>query len=108
MGATFKEDVSDIRNSKVVDVIKELESFGIKVDVVDPFASSKDLKHEYGFELAKEIGKNYDSVIVAVNHHEYKNLTEDYFKSILASDGILVDIKGIFRGKINDVSYWSL
>jgi UDP-N-acetyl-D-galactosamine dehydrogenase len=108
MGATFKEDVSDIRNSKVADVIKELESYGIKVDVVDPFASSKDLKHEYGFELASEIGKNYDSVLVAVNHNEYKNLSEDYFKTILANDGILVDIKGIYRGKIKDVSYWSL
>jgi UDP-N-acetyl-D-glucosamine/UDP-N-acetyl-D-galactosamine dehydrogenase len=108
MGATFKEDVSDIRNSKVADVIKELESFGIKVDVVDPFASSKDLKHEYGFELASEIGKNYDSVLVAVNHNDYKNLSEEYFKTILADDGILVDIKGIYRGKIKDIAYWSL
>lgn len=108
MGATFKEDVSDIRNSKVADVIKELESYGIKVDVVDPFASSKDLKHEYGFELASEIGKNYDSVLVAVNHNDYKNLSEEYFKTILADDGILVDIKGIYRGKIKDIAYWSL
>lgn len=108
MGATFKEDVSDIRNSKVADVIKELQSFGIRVDVVDPYASSKDLHEEYGFELAKEIGKDYDAVLVAVNHVDYKKLDEDYFKTIMKEDGILCDIKGIFRGKIKSLEYWSL
>jgi UDP-N-acetyl-D-galactosamine dehydrogenase len=67
MGATFKEDVSDIRNSKVADVITELKNFGLNVHVVDPHASSSDLKHEYGFELVPEIGNNYDAVVVAVD-----------------------------------------
>ncbi len=107
MGATFKEDVSDIRNSKVADIVKELTSFAVKVEVVDPHADSDELKHEYGFGLSK-MGKNYDGVIVAVNHKEYKNLDEKYFKSILSDKGVLVDVKGMYRGKIKQLKYWSL
>jgi UDP-N-acetyl-D-galactosamine dehydrogenase len=108
MGATFKENVEDIRNSKVADVVKELVSYGVQVEVTDPRADSAELKHEYGFELIKEMGKEYDAAIVAVNHSEYKNYTEDWFKSILTKDGILVDIKGIYKGKIKSLQYWSL
>src|SRR5881398_2447789 len=68
MGATFKENVSDIRNSKVADVVKELKEFFLNVDVVDPHADSEELKHEYGFGLANGIGKDYDAVIVSVCH----------------------------------------
>ncbi len=107
MGATFKEDVSDIRNSKVADIVKELKSFGVKVEIVDPHADTDELKHEYGFGLNK-LGKSYDGVIVAVNHKEYKTLEEKYFKSILSAKGVLVDIKGMYRGKIKDLTYWSL
>lgn len=107
MGATFKEDVSDIRNSKVADIVKELKSFGVKVEIVDPQASSVELKHEYGFGLNK-LGKGYDGVIVAVNHTEYKTLDEKFFKSILASKGVLVDIKGMYKNKIKNLTYWSL
>ena len=108
MGATFKENVDDIRNSKVADVVKELISYGVHVEVTDPRASSTDLKHEYGFELVKEIGKDYDAVIVAVNHREYLDKDEEWFKSIMAQDGILVDIKGAFNKKIKSLNYWSL
>ncbi len=109
MGATFKEDVSDIRNSKVIDVIKELKSFQVSVDVIDPHASSKEMEHEYGVSLIAEPGNDYDAIIVAVNHAEYANLDESYFKSISKNgSGILVDIKGIYRGKIKDLEYWSL
>lgn len=107
MGATFKEDVSDIRNSKVSDIVKELKSFGVKVDVSDPNASSDELKHEYGFGLNK-IGKGYDGVIVAVGHKEYKQLTEKYFSSIMSAKGVLTDIKGFYRNKIKKLNYWSL
>jgi UDP-N-acetyl-D-galactosamine dehydrogenase len=107
MGATFKEDVSDIRNSKVADIVKELKSFSVKVDVVDPHADSEELKHEYGFGLSK-LGKDYDGIIVAVNHKEYKVLNEKYFKTILGNKGVLVDIKGMYRGKIKGTTYWSL
>ncbi len=108
MGATFKEDVSDIRNSKVIDVVNELKSFQVKVDLVDPHASSEEMEHEYGVSLV-EIGKNYDAIIVAVNHKDYKNLDEAYFKSLMKDDqGVFVDIKGIYKGNIKDLEYWSL
>ncbi|PCJ28401.1 MAG: UDP-N-acetyl-D-galactosamine dehydrogenase [Flavobacteriales bacterium] len=108
MGATFKEDVSDIRNSKVVDVINELTSFGVTVEVVDPHADSDALKEEYGFGLVLEMANDYDAVVVAVNHKEYSCFDEDFFKSITSKNPVIVDVKGIYRGKINDLTYWSL
>lgn len=108
MGATFKEDVSDIRNSKVIDVVTELKSFQVNVDLVDPHASSQEMQHEYGVGLV-EIGKDYDAIILAVNHKEYRNLDESYFKSLLKDGkGVFVDIKGMYKGKIQDLEYWSL
>jgi UDP-N-acetyl-D-glucosamine/UDP-N-acetyl-D-galactosamine dehydrogenase len=108
MGATFKENVTDIRNSKVSDIIKELRSYSVNVEVVDPHADSEELMHEYGFGLAERTGKGYAAVIVAVNHKEYLDLDENYFRSILADGGILVDVKGIYRDRIKDLPYWSL
>jgi UDP-N-acetyl-D-galactosamine dehydrogenase len=109
MGITFKENVSDIRNSKVVDMIKELESYHVKVDTVDYFASKHEVKEEYGIELCEKPDKNYDAVVVAVSHHNYLNLVEKDFVELSANDGILVDIKGLYRGKISGkLDYWSL
>lgn len=109
MGATFKEDVSDIRNSKVVDIVSELKSFQVAVDVVDPHASSEEMEHEYGITLAKEAESDYDAVIVAVNHREYQNMSESDFEKMMKDNlGIFVDVKGIFKGKINNMEYWSL
>ncbi len=108
MGATFKEDVSDTRNSKVADVYHELRSYGVGVDVVDPYASSVELLEEYGFELTTDVVDNYDAVVVAVAHEPYRELDENYFKTITAPGGILIDVKGIFRNKISELSYWSL
>ena len=108
MGATFKEDVSDIRNSRVADVISEFKSYGVNVEVVDPYASSKDLKHEYGFELVEKPSGKYDAIVVAVNHKPYIEFNETYFKSLAADKAILVDVKGIYRNKIKELTYWSL
>ncbi|MCB9188795.1 MAG: nucleotide sugar dehydrogenase [Flavobacteriales bacterium] len=108
MGATFKEDVSDIRNSKVIDVIKEIESFSCKVEVVDPHADHEEYREEYGIELADKPTGKYDAIIVAVNHREYVEMSEADFKGLMTDKGILVDIKGIFRGKIKSLDYWSL
>jgi UDP-N-acetyl-D-galactosamine dehydrogenase len=108
MGATFKENVTDIRNSKVADIINELKSFSVNVDVVDPKASSDELLHEYGFSLIAVPDKKYDAVIVAVNHSEYYNLTEAYFKEITAPNALLADVKGIYRNKFRSLQYWSL
>ena len=74
MGATFKEDVSDIRNSKVIDIINELKSFQVHVDLVDPHASSEEMESEYGVSLADKTTNDYDAIIVAVNHKEYKSI----------------------------------
>ena len=108
MGATFKENVEDIRNSKVADVIDELKGFSVQVDVVDPYACSEDLEHEYGFSLTSEPAGNYDAVIVAVNHQQYLNLDELYFKDITSDQAILIDVKGIYRNKMQELTYWSL
>ncbi len=108
MGATFKENVSDIRNSKVADVVKELKSFSINVDVTDPCADSNDLFDEYGFELTKNPRNDYDAVIVTVMHAEYKKLDDDYFASITKPSALVADIKGAYRGKIKSRGYWSL
>ncbi len=109
MGATFKEDVSDIRNSKVYDVICELKSYGVKVDVIDPFASSKELKEEYGYELAKEVGNDYDAVVLAVSHSDYKNKDEAYFKNLMNDNNpIFFDLKGLYKNQIRNLTYWSL
>ena len=108
MGATFKEDVSDIRNSKVVDVINELKSFSCQVEVVDPHADSDELMKEYGFSLVENLSGVYNAVIIAVNHHEYTILNEKYFSSILTQNGIIVDLKGVFMGQIEKLNYWTL
>jgi UDP-N-acetyl-D-glucosamine/UDP-N-acetyl-D-galactosamine dehydrogenase len=108
MGATFKENVSDIRNSKVADVLHELKSYGVLVEVVDPFASGEDFKKEYGIEIASKTGKDYDAIIVAVAHENYIHLTDDYFRSISAVNGIFMDVKGIYRNKISSLTYMSL
>ena len=108
MGATFKENVSDIRNSKVADVVNELKSFSLNVSVTDPYADSDELKHEYGFGLVSETGKDYDAVIVTVPHDEYKNLDDSYFASITKPAALIADLKGIYRNKISSRKYWSL
>ena len=108
MGVTFKENVADIRNSRVPDIICELKSYGLSLDVVDPYADAEQVKQEYGFELAENHNQKYDAVVVAVSHEEYSDLSEDYFKNLSKADGIVFDIKGIYRNKIRELTYWSL
>jgi len=110
MGATFKENVSDIRNSKVVDIIRELESFSVQVDIIDPNADSAELQHEYGFSLVEKATSNtYEAIIIAVSHNEYLQLDESYLKSLMKDGkGVVVDIKGMYRSRIKELNYWSL
>lgn len=108
LGATFKEDVADIRNSKIVDIVKELQSYSVNVEVVDPRADAEEVYEEYGFHLAREIGKGYDGVIVAVSHQEYRGLDEQYFQSICNPKSFVLDLKGLYRGKYSAMEYWSL
>ena len=108
MGATFKENVSDIRNSKVIDVIDELKSYSISVDVVDCYADKEEVKHEYDFDLMEAPSNDYDAVIIAVNHDKYAALSETDIKALMKDDkGVLIDIKGIFRNDIKELTYWS-
>ena len=108
LGATFKENVSDIRNSKVADVINELKSYGVDVDVIDPYADSDELEKEYGFALCSNPEKKYAAIILAVSHKEYIGLPEDYFLKHSEDKGIVMDVKGIYRNKINKITYMSL
>lgn len=108
MGITFKENVSDIRNSKVVDMVREFMDFGAVVDVVDPYASPLAVEQEYGIELKEQPGKDYDAIVVAVAHKDYILLDENYFISLSNEKAVLGDIKGLYRHKINNMAYWSL
>jgi UDP-N-acetyl-D-galactosamine dehydrogenase len=107
MGATFKENVSDIRNSKVADVVNELRSFSLNVDVTDPHANSDEMQREYGFGLSP-VGNDYEAVIITVPHKDYKELGDDYFAGITKKHALIADLKGTYRGKITSRDYWSL
>jgi UDP-N-acetyl-D-glucosamine/UDP-N-acetyl-D-galactosamine dehydrogenase len=107
-GVTFKENVSDIRNSKIVDTVKELLAFNIQVDVEDPYAEEEEVKKEYGLHLKKSPDNDYDAVIITVPHQEYKNLDDAYFASITQEKALVADLKGIYRNKIYNRKYWSL
>jgi len=110
MGLTFKEDVADIRNTKVVDVIRELESYNVAVDVIDPMAEATEVHHEYGIVLrAQPLAGGYDAVVVAVGHAAYRDLGEADFRALLKGrDGVVVDVKGTYRGRLGTLGYWSL
>ena len=108
MGITFKENVSDIRNSKVVDIIRELADYGVKVDVIDPYADKLDVKREYGIDMIETAEGGYSVIIVAVAHNNYMELDERYFTSLSVENGILADIKGVYRNIITKLDYWSL
>jgi len=110
MGATFKENVSDIRNTKVINVIKELESFSVNVDLIDPWASSEEFQHEYGMNLTPSAEKGaYDAIIVAVNHKEYLGWSASDFQEYYNDEkGVLVDLKGVYRNMKDQFEYWSL
>jgi UDP-N-acetyl-D-galactosamine dehydrogenase len=109
MGVTFKEDVTDIRNSKVADVVYALKSYHLNVEIVDPLADNEEVQHEYGFSISKNpTSQGYDAIIVAVSHKEYIALNEDYFKGLLSQNGLLMDLKGIYRNKFKNLNIWSL
>jgi len=107
MGITFKENVSDIRNSKVADVVKGLQGYYLNVDVVDANANTFEVQSCYGFGLLQKPADNYDAVIIAVPHEAYKNLDDAYFASITKPTALIADLKGIYKNKINSRDYTS-
>lgn len=113
-GLTFKENTPDVRNTKVIDVIRELQEYGIDVKVIDPQADKEDVAREYGFTLnEKEEIKNIDVAIFAVPHDEFKDIQLDEVKMMFSvnENGILIDIKGMFSRKEAEqanLEYWRL
>ena len=92
LGITFKENCPDIRNTRAIDVYEELQSYNVNVDVYDPWADSKEVRDEFGFDLMEEPSKKYHAVILTVAHKEFLN---EELRSHLVDGGILYDVKGI-------------
>jgi UDP-N-acetyl-D-galactosamine dehydrogenase len=98
MGMTFKENCPDLRNSKVVDVVKELAKFGAKVDVYDPWIDRREAVHEYGIKPIKEpVRGTYDIVVMAVAHREFKDLGVAAIRKLAKKQHVLYDIKHVFK-----------
>ena len=91
LGITFKENCPDIRNSRVVDIVHEFESFGMQVEIVDPHAQADEVKKEYGLKLVSAPQGVYEAVVLAVAHEEFKKTN---FESFTRSDSVVFDVKG--------------
>jgi UDP-N-acetyl-D-galactosamine dehydrogenase len=107
-GVTFKENVSDIRNSKIVDTVKELLAFNIQVDMEDPYAATDEVHEEYGLHLVKQPAADYDAVIVTVPHKPYTTLKDADFAAMTREHAMIADLKGIYKNTITSRKYWSL
>jgi UDP-N-acetyl-D-galactosamine dehydrogenase len=94
LGFTFKEDCPDVRNTKVIDIVRELETYGVEVIIHDPWADEQEVQHEYGVVSSKTIpAGEYQSLVLAVAHKEFKLLN---IRNLVESDGVIYDVKGIF------------
>ena len=108
LGLTFKENCPDLRNSKVIDIIRELESFGIEVDVHDPYADAEEAQHEYGVQLLSGplaegcLALKYDAIVLAVAHREYQALGASALRSLGLEGHVLYDVKGLFSASETD------
>lgn len=111
LGATFKEDVSDIRNSRVPDIVFELQSYGVEVLFHDPMAESHEVEHEYGLKLTDwDQIQDLDALILAVAHAEYRAKSLADLVGMLKPEGVFIDVKSVFHPKDVPVgvAYWSL
>jgi UDP-N-acetyl-D-glucosamine/UDP-N-acetyl-D-galactosamine dehydrogenase len=109
MGITFKENVSDIRNSKVINIYKELNAFGLEnIDIYDPFVSKEEVLHEYSISMVDFPNGLYDVIIIAVAHEKFRKQTKADLLKMATKGAILVDIKGLYRELKSDFNYWSL
>lgn len=97
LGVTFKENCSDIRNSRVIDVVRELLSFGTNVDVYDPMADEEEVKHEYGLSLIREIKGKYHAIILAVSHDAFRQLN---WTELSYDNTVVYDVKGVLDKKL--------
>ena len=108
LGITFKEDVSDIRNSKVAALVHELQDYSVNVHLADPHASPNEVAHEYKLTLVDKISNDYYAVVVAVAHREYRAYDAAFFKSITKEGPVLMDLKGLYEGLEGEMGYWRL
>ena len=110
LGITFKENVADIRNSKVADLVKELMGYSINVHLMDPHASPNEVAHEYNLTMMDELSSNYDAIVIAVGHEQYKNMSMDELRSLMNGTPILFDLKGIFSPPAHElgIDYWRM
>ena len=110
MGITFKENVSDIRNSKISELVKELHEFSIQTEVYDPYASAEEVKEEYNIELVESLSSDYDAIIIAVNHDRFEAYTMEKFVQLMSKSPIIMDLKGMYERPSNEsgISYWRL
>ncbi len=99
LGITFKENCPDIRNSRVVDIYKELVDFGMDVDVYDPWANASEVAHEHGINLVSTLGKSYDAIVLTVSHQAFLDLDYGQLK---AKDGVIFDIKSVLDKSMVD------
>ncbi|MDQ3140783.1 MAG: nucleotide sugar dehydrogenase [Bacteroidota bacterium] len=107
-GITFKENVSDIRNSKVADLYDELVLYSVHVDLIDPYADPDEVKHEYNISMITTIKDKYDAMIIAVAHDKFKTMSLDDHVSMMNPDPIIIDLKGIYKKPDNGIVYWRL
>ena len=109
-GFTFKENVSDIRNSKIANLVREIQEYSVTVHISDPHASADEMRHHYNLEMSDKIDSDYDAVVLAVAHDEYKRLDHSAFTSIMNEKPILIDLKGLYnRHAFAEVmTYWRL
>ena len=99
LGITFKENCPDIRNSRVVDIYKELVDFGMDVDVYDPWANAAEVMHEHGIDLVSKLASSYQAIVLTVAHNEFLNLP---FAALKAENGVIFDIKSILSKDLAD------
>jgi UDP-N-acetyl-D-galactosamine dehydrogenase len=109
LGVTFKEDVPDLRNSKVVDMVRRLQFHGHGVAVHDPHADAAEAAAEYGVKVTDEVlDRRYDLVIAAVAHREYRAMSDDALAGLVADGGLFADVKGVFRERRLACRTWTL
>lgn len=94
LGITFKENCPDIRNSRVIDVINELASFGVNLDIYDPHADGEEVKHEYGVDLVSKLNKKYHAVVLAVAHQDFLKMD---LSALMEPNAVVYDVKGAFN-----------
>jgi UDP-N-acetyl-D-galactosamine dehydrogenase len=96
LGITFKENCPDTRNTKVVDVVRELADYGMDVSIHDPWADGEEVEKEYGLRLSGEpVAQSYDGVIVAVSHDEFRNMGANGIRNYAKPNGVVFDVKGM-------------